>query len=133
MPEKHKKEDEYECGCCTHISKYGVGWDRERYCKNGEKCINTLFPEWMHYRWAMAWRCVVPVGMGVPVVDAGRFKLFINDIYNVPKDQWLDIFDEFTEYLADYERIKKLSGDMISLEDVEMLENIEKEENGRAS
>ena len=57
------------------------------------------------------------------MIDVTKFQFFIKEIYEVPKTEWLDLYDDFNMFLMDYEKHKKNS---IDNKDVEYLEEEDK-------
>ena len=62
---------------------------------------------------------------GIPLIDVTKFKFFIEDIYEVPKEEWLDLYDDFNEFINDYEKYRKGS---IEQEDFVLLEKMAEED-----
>ena len=99
LSDRQKKTEEvFKCDCCTHKSQYDVTWNKRVFCEDGEKCIFSLFPNYINNNWWLMQKSLVFQGLGVPSIDTNAWKFWVQDYFDFPHDSWGEIMN-FTDEL----------------------------------
>jgi hypothetical protein len=101
LPEKHDPADEVACTCCVHMGpSTGYLWTRKGFCNDGKECVIACFPYRLKEQWEMLLRCMTVIGMGTPDISMEKFKFFVEDVLEIDKKHWLDIYDKLNLMLT---------------------------------
>lgn len=106
--------------CCEH-QEWSAGWERKKWCENGEHCFLTRFPQYLWARRSLLGNVVVHVPIGImtpmggtittrPEISISYFDKYMQFARISDLDSQRKIFEDLQDMMAELEGFKGQDG-----------------------